>query len=272
MASVPSPVSTSLRPDETVLRGGLLKHAVVLGGLRVVENRQFVVLNKSNKLLCQFLTGQAAFRRPLRLSSIVEELQSARDRKYQDLLGQRSAASAPEPPQTASVAASVDDLGLDEPISDKASVARQSRRLRASARKQVPRIAPVELHRPGRPVWICNVLMDNGRGAPAVEATTSNMQWLVDLVSSDITSGVSPRLAYGAPSGAKRRPRLLADGSREYFVRGSWIKKKKVAGKFRTMKRRPSDEEVPPRRRRVVRHAPAQLAVASDVDPLDMPL
>ena len=163
-------------------------------------------------------------------------------------------------------------LAWTEPISDKASVARQSRRLRASARKQVPRIAPVELHRPGRPVWICNVLMDNGRGAPAVEATTSNMQWLVDLVSSDITSGVSPRPAYGAPSGAKRRPRLLADGSREYFVRGSWIKKKKVAGKFRTMKRRPSDEEVPPRRRRVVRHAPAQLAVASDVDPLDMPL
>ena len=251
------PVCVGLHSSELVLRGGSLKGPEVLSGLRVVDGKPFVYLQQSNTVLCRFLTGHPACFRPLAKTSVVEDLRRLRDEAYTQAMDELIAASMPVPEP----AASVEDLGLEEatagddpkdapPISQ-----RWVRRRRQAFIKQLPRTATVNCLRPGAAPWPVTILLENGRGAPAMWATAANFDRLLELVRADIATGAYRRKPHPKSHAAegRRAPRRNADGTKEYFIRGRWVAKKTEVGKdgkrrVKTLKRRPTDDHrsVPP--------------------------
>ena len=248
------PVCVGVHATELVLRGGSLKGPAVLSGLRVVDEQQFVYLQQSNPVLCKFLTGQAACARPMAKTSVVEDLRKLRDRAYKEALDGLLAAGAPAPLVNAP-AASVDDLDLEAPEAEPAAsvdapaASRSSRWYRRAARLQVPRTTTVTCQRPGAAPWSVTLLMENGRGAPAMLATAENFDRLLEFVRGEVASDTFRRKAHPKANKAegRRKPRTLEDGAREYFVRGRWVAKRKVLGddgikRVRTLKRKPTEE------------------------------
>ena len=248
------PVCVGLHSTELVLRGGSLNGPSVLSGLRVVDDKQFLHLQQSNPVLCKFLTGKAACFRPMAKTSVVEELRKLRDRAYKEALDGLLAASVPAPLVNAP-AAPVDDLDLDAPgvepaaLVDATAASRSSRSLLRAARMQVPRTTTVTCQRPGAAPWSVTLLLENGRGAPAMWATSANFDRLLELVRAEIASDTFRRKAHPKASKAegRRAPRKRDDGSREYFVRGRWVTKRSVVGddgvkRIRTLKRKPTEE------------------------------
>jgi hypothetical protein len=243
-------------PTELVLRGGLLKGPVVLTGLQIVMEKQFVVLRKTDKILNGFLTGLPASGRPLAHTLIMEKLQQLRNSKGKDLLAELQNPAGEEAGAIVPVViGEVDDLGLDIPVDVVVSVHPVGKRLRGTsiraARSQLPMTAVVSVERPHGSMWQPVLLLDVAHKAPAMECTAANFQALFELVQADLAEGTCHRKPYGSdcPLPVAKAPRRYPDGSREYWVRNKWVRKTKLANdsmpvvrKFRTLKRRSSDE------------------------------
>ena len=170
----------------------------MLTRLRVVDGKQFVYLQKNSAELCRFLTGKSAYTRPLAASTAFEEVLAARDKTYKASLRELMEGAAEAPAAADEQPPAVDDLGLDEPLVAAAGAPGHDRKLgkrqRASALKQLPRMAAVLVQRPGRPDWAPAVLMDNGRSAPAIEASASAgfmAPWWWVLMATSITSSTA---------------------------------------------------------------------------------
>jgi hypothetical protein len=259
LAAVDDSKSTSLGtlPTEIVLRGGLLKGPVVLAGLSVVLGKQFVALRKADKVLNEFLTGRPAHLRLLAKTSIFEKLLALRNGRCRDLLAEiRQPAGDDAGVMVAGAEGQKDDLGLDDPgdvLVAENHVAQRARSVSHRVLKsQLHRTAVVSQEQPDGTLWKPVLLVDVAHKAPAMECVAANFQALFDIVQADLADGTSHRKRYGSdcPLPAAKAPRHYGDGSSEYWVRGRWVRRYKLASdtrpvihrKYRTLKRKPSDE------------------------------
>ena len=278
------PIVTGLHKTELVLRGGFLDTPAVLTGLRVVEGRQYVTLHKHNKTLVRFLTGKATFRRPLARTAIIEGLMAARALKQKTLIADSEASVESAAPGDDDD----DDLDLaDGPKSSAVTPAKRTSWRKAFVNKtQLPLADVVEVLRPGSDPFRPRMLLSTVRGneAVAIEATADNLEVVLCAVRDD-ESSVAPSGTTGGGEPRKRPPRKLDDGSREYFIRGRWVNKRRErdeagAVKVRTLLRRPTDEPPKAGRRRARQTgsglAPSgafrQIPVKVEVDDLNLDL
>jgi hypothetical protein len=245
-------------PTEIVIRGGHLKKPEMLKGLLIINERRFVPLIKANKVLSGFLAGVTPGKRPLARTLIIEKLAELRNTKYKELVAELRMPAGEDAAAIAPIAnGPVDDLDLDSPgvafvalvPVDRQARAPADRRSRSLGR-QLPQIVVVSVERPDGTTWSPAVLVDRNPKAPAMECTAENLQALFDFVQADFEDGTLHRRPYGSdrPPVLAKAPRQYPDGSREYFVRGRWVRKTKLPPippanvRFKTLKRKSSDE------------------------------
>jgi hypothetical protein len=247
-------------PTEMVIRGGMLKGPAVLTGLCTALDKPFIPLRKSDKVLSLFLTGRPAGLRPLANTLIIEKLLELRNNKRRDLAAEirrdlRMPAVDDAGAMVAVADGQVDDLGLDDPAEVLVAVDPVDKRRRGICNRavlsQLPRTAAVSVERPDGTVWEPVLLVDVAHKAPAMECVVANFQALFEIVQGQMTDGTSQRKQYGKehPLSESKAPRHHPDGSREYWVRGKWIRRYKIPSssrpalrKYRTLKRKSSDE------------------------------
>jgi hypothetical protein len=253
MVGVQRPISLGVESTEIVIRGGHLKSPLVMTGLAVVDHIQFIKLRKTNKVLSSFLTDKPAFQRPLAKTLVFEKLGLLRNAKYHELLVEVQTAGTEGQGEEEQ---EIDDLGLDEPeVGGRLSNWSRHRGRYRAAVKLIPRMAIVSFERPGQLAWEPMLLMESATKVPAMECSTANLQAMFALVQLDLSDGSVHRPQHGRQreQAQTKPPRLLADGSREYWIRGGWVRKIRLAApippadppdgrKFKTLKRRSSDE------------------------------
>jgi len=273
-------VKLGLEPGEIVLRGGFLKTPAVLGGTVTVLNKPFVYLWRTAGTLQDFLSPAAAFKRPLKNCAVFDRLAALRNAEFQKIKAalEREGEAAGDSQQSGKSEAWHDDLDLDDGPASSPDPKRPRKRGQKSKTEAalMPKTVQVVYERPGKSPWEPILLLEPARRAAAMEATAENFQILFDLVNYGLpadkaASGASsPSRAQVADEGRGPKARLLADGSREYFIRGRWVRKTRmeeastgVADKrrFRTLIRRPSDEG--PRIRKAPKRAPKAAAAAT---------
>ena len=255
MAAKSLPVILGTLPTELVIRGGHLKEPAMLKGLLITNERRFVLLLKANKVLSGFLAGVTPGKRPLARTLIIEKLAELRNIKHKELVAELRLPAGGDAAAIVPIAAGpVDDLGLDSPGAAPVEDVRMDRASRAlclrSVQRQLPQIVVVSVERPDGTTWLPVLLLDRAPKAPAMECTADNLQALFDFVQADFDDGSSHRRPYGSdrPHGLAKAPRQYPDGSREYWVRGKWIRKTKLPTtppanlRFKTLKRKSSDE------------------------------
>jgi hypothetical protein len=226
MAVVGSPIACGGLPSELVVRGGGLEKPVVLTELKEESGKRFYHLVKDNEVLALLLTGSGKSRRLLANSLTIENLGRLRDDKFAELatdLGWQSGSQSSAP---------VDDgLGLVPASTLKSS----PRKLRCPPQINLlmPRTAEVEMEMPDGTPWRPLVLLGDRKSNPYIEATEENFNNLYILVQHEMSGGDSKRERHGAGREAdeKKDPRLLDNGSKEYWVesRQRWYQKKLVS-------------------------------------------
>jgi hypothetical protein len=238
-------VSLGLLPNEIVIRGGLLLKPVIVSNVSVVAGAHYLVLIKSNPVLCQFLAGQTSCKRPLVKTMVFETLQKARNTKFKELVEEARGASGDLGPGEADDADIEDKLGLDLDVV--VSSPTKGKRKVAISRlvAQVPSAAKVSML---GGEWCPMMLMEGSTKAPAIEATPDNLRRLFDMAQAEMEDGIAKRARHGSNSGDRPEPRG-PQGRREYVVGNKWVTKIRVEDaaenkgrKFRTLKRRRSDE------------------------------
>jgi hypothetical protein len=259
MAAVEDKIkSTSLgtMPTEMVIRGGMLKGPAVLTGLCTALDKPFVPLRKSDKVLSLFLTGRPSSQRPLAKTLIIETLLTLRNNKRIDLAAEIRMPAGDDAGAMVAVADGLaDDLGLDDPAEVLVAVDPVGKRRRGICNRavlsQLPRTATVSVERTDGTVWEPVLLVDVAHKAPAMECVVANFQALFEIVQGQMSDGTSQRKQHGQehPLPGSKAPRHHPDGSREYWVRGKWVRRYKIASstrpalrKYRTLKRKSSDE------------------------------
>ena len=267
------PIQVGTEPSEIVLRGGFLTNPVVLNDCVEVDGTKFLYLWKTRTSLALFLNKRGAYARTLKTCRVFGRLAALRNSEYKKR--QRAFGAAGEADKSVlemlqPVSADALDIdGAEEGDTGKSKGTRRLRRAVKVAKKLMPRAATVSYERPGQVPWEPSVLLELATKAVAMECTSDNFRILFDLVRHDMldqeTVGES---AGNIPKPAARLPRVLADGSREYFIRGRWVRKTKTASenpnavadkrKFSCLVRRPSDEASGPRVRKNRSKARAQ--------------
>ena len=275
-------IKTGLEPSEIVIRGGFLQTPAVLGDTVTVFGKPFVYLWKSSNVLRNFLVRPTkSCRKTLCHTAVFDQLATLRNAEYQRLkrclsssLGTAAQSDDERPPTAADPP--TDDLGIEAEERQSGKKAKRDRKPKITA-KLLPRIVTVSYERPGMAPWQPSLLCEPGTKSAAMEATTENFQVLFDIVhktgASANASGTADRSSSDAAVQGKQA-RLLADGSREYFIRGRWIRKLRspaAAGtakgpvsdkrKFTTLVRRPSEEASGPKVRKSRRPRPKQTAL-----------
>jgi hypothetical protein len=259
--------------DELVLRGGFLPAPIVIN-VKVVADRKFIALSKSSVVLSQFLTGTAAYKKPLARTLFIERLSDARNAKVNAFIGEIRAAKVIEPDtathQASDPVASL-DLDVDEPTGTSSNNGPRRRRISiGTLMKQLPVFAEVEY--PGDASWAPKVLMERQNVAPSIEATATNFEKLLELAKADLADDSVRRLPHGSsPDKVLKAPRGEA-GNRSYFrcANKRWITKTLVGRcKYRTLKRRSSDEAPPAPKPAAKRRRKATAAVPSAPGPSD---
>jgi hypothetical protein len=274
-----SPVALGCLPTEVVLRGGRLQEPLVLTGLRVVNGKQFVTLCKASSVLNRFLCKSSVCKRPLAGTLVFEQLTKLRNEAYQRLLAQ--AASEPCEPQEeqADLAALLDlDASPGVLVASLPVDASAAKRIRLPKRlaAQLPKTLTVTMEASAGMRWEVTLLAECARKSPAMEASAANFSSLLEWVEADLHDDHIRRLQHGALVATEdRRSPRGPKHAREYFVKGTWVTKIREAEpapygdgrRFRTLKRRGSDEEVRPKnsRRRAGRPSGSR-AVASVPD------
>ena len=279
------PITVGLQPSEFVLRGGLFPAPHVLDSCVVVGGDKYLYLWKTSPVLASFLMGKAAARRPLKSCKIF--LQMATLRNLEHKIRTRAFAAAPESDlPTPVVGEAVDGLDIDgaDQVSDKKTPGvRASRRASKVAKQVLPKVVHIEVMIPGREPWRPRVLLETATRAVAMECTAENFHTLFELVSHDLMDGGGDMASSsGGQAEPHKRPRILSDGSREYFIRDRWIRKTRMpvqtAGvvadrrKFKCLVRRSSEEAAMPKQRRASAKgkAKARAAGPAGLDDLDL--
>jgi hypothetical protein len=255
MAAERLPVMLGTLPTEIVIRGGHLKQPEMLKGLLIINERRFVPLIKANKVLSGFLAGVTPGKRPLARTLIIEKLAELRNTKHKELVAELRMPAGEDAAAIAPIAnGPVDDLELDSPGVAPVALVPVDRKSRAKCLRfvgrQLPQIVVVSVERPDGTTWSPAVVLDRNPKAPAMECTAENLQALFDFVQADFEDGTLHRRPYGSdrPPVVAKAPRQYPDGSREYFVRGRWVRKTKLPPippanvRFKTLKRKSSDE------------------------------
>ena len=201
-----------LAPDEVVLRGGFLKSPAIMAGCEEVGGAMYMPMLKSDPILSNFLSPLPCNRRPLRGTTVLEELQ---------LLRNNFICSAGTLPPEAD-----DDetqqLGLGGDASAK------KRRSRAKLEKTLPPTVEVVFVKSGFPDWRVNLKLEKYiRMAPAMEVTIANLRALFARVRADLEEGIIKRQRNGGPQGAARKPRAAA-GKRSYWKGKKWLLKERI--------------------------------------------
>jgi hypothetical protein len=248
MAALDRKTTLGLLPTELVVRGGMLDKPMVVTDLVLLHDRQFWRLKKSDSKLSQFLTGVTASMRQLSNTLVFERLTADRDARYTAALqglGFDGGGDVGEERK--------DDLGLEgsgggSPV---------SRKIKTRVRSQMPATVTLAIDLPDGSVWQPVVAMDPPKVAIAMEAITENFDALFMLVRLDLEDGTSRRAQWGHERelGEGKAPRVLDDGSREYWDAGTvrtgrWVRKVPIPledspgqkRKFRCIIRKPSDE------------------------------
>ncbi len=243
MASVDRKTFLGQLPTELVLRGGMLDKPIVVTDIVMIQGRQFMRLRKGDAKLSQFLTGVALSQRQMSNSTVIERLTTLRDDKYTILLQELGHAGG-----TDTVEESADDLGLNGSTGGSPT----TRPNKSKVRSLMPAITTLAVVLPDGSEWQPSVMMDPRHIAPAMEATSENLDALFVLVRQDMDDGNVRRPQFGCERepGVAKAPRLLSDGSREYWSGHRWVRKLPVpkgviAGqtrKFTCLVRRSSDE------------------------------
>jgi hypothetical protein len=278
-------------PDELVLRGGQLKEAVLLMGIQDVGVVRFTTLFKNCPKLCQFLTGEAAYKRPLAKSLVFELLASERNKAMLQLVRVLQEASLPLPPvgeDDPTAALRLDSEPVRPSVAADAIVAAEADEIVAARRRglvgQLPPYVEVVVHHPGAAPWSLRVLVARRNTAASIEATAANFKTLYQCVQHDLQAGTSSRERFRQPEGMSRKEPRGDKGAREYWVRNRWVRKEASSEppktkrahtpRYRTLKRRGTDEQalaalgapVAPRRRKA--QAAAAAAPVLDAAPV----
>ena len=202
-----------LAPDEVVLRGGFLQGPAIVGGCEEVDGAMYMPLLKHDPVLSNFLSPLPCNRRPLRGTTVLQELQRLRN-DYISSAGTFPPAEADD--------AETEQLGLGGDASAK------KRRSRAKLEKALPRTVEVVLVKSGFPDWRVNLKLDKyTRMVPAMEVTPANLRALFQRVRADLEEGRIKLERKGGCQGAARRPRTAA-GRRGYWKGKKWLLKERV--------------------------------------------
>jgi hypothetical protein len=267
MDVVGSNIACGVLPSELVIRGGGLEKPIVLTELKEESGKRFFHLVKDNENVALLLTGACKSRRLLANSLTIEHLGRLRDDKFNQLAAELGGQAGGQ------LAASEEDvLGL---VAVSASTpSPRKARVKLQIQSQMPTSAAVEIELPDGTMWRPVVLLTDRKTNPHMEATTENFNNLYILVQHDLSAGEHKRERHGAGREAdeKKEPRVLDNGSREYWVeaRRRWVQKKPIQEdsleeepdnkkkdepdnkrkKYTSLYRVPSDESVLPSRGR----------------------
>ena len=233
---------------ELVLRGGYLKAPMVMTRLSVVDGDQYMSLWKSSPELAKFLFHGCSHSKQLKHMKVFETLACLRNAaiKASQIALVLSPADSAEPDLA-------DQLDLDAEHVSATGVAGtvRSRKMSfAKASKLLPRTVMVTCKRAGQLPWQPRVLVEAPHKAPAIQATSENLQILFSIVDNEATHGGDDtdapvaRKAIKEPRGGK--------GDREYWNGKHWLRKTVVgrmgapsrpfARKVRVLKRRGTEE------------------------------
>ena len=202
-----------LAPGEVVLRGGFLNGPAIMGGCEEVGGAMYMPMLKSDPILSNFLSPMPCNRRPLRGTTVLEELQRLRNEYI------CSAGTVP-PPEAEDD--ETQQLGLGGDASAK------KRRSRAKLEKTLPPTVEVVLAKSGFPDWRVKLKVEKWvRMAPAMEVTCAKLRALFARVRADLEEGRIKRERNGGPQGAARRPRV-AGGKRGYWKGKKWLLKERI--------------------------------------------
>lgn len=245
-----------LLPGEVVLRGGNLPAPLVLSDLKEVGGKLFFYLYKTHKGSNAFLTKTPMCQRPLARTLVPERLATLRNSAVAAMLADAPDASASGEPDFA------DLLALDSGSSSSPTKSALKRQQLKQRRNTLPATVEVTLAEEGLAPWTPTVLVERMNKVVAMEATESNFQSLFAYVAHDF--GLGDRLRQ-APAPAQKPPRG-PQHARQYWTGSHWITKVAegpatrkntslpAATRFRTLKRRGSDEQPPgPRARQASR-------------------
>ena len=280
-----SPVALGCLPTELVIRGGRLQEPLVLTGLREANGKQFVTLSKASSVLNRFLRKSSVCKRPLAGTLVFEKLTKLRNDAYQQLLIQAASGPVEAPQEQDDLAALLDlDASPGVIVASSPCDAPASKRIRIPRRLavQVPRTLTVTMQASAGQQWEVILLAECARKNPAMEASAANFTKLLEWVEADLHDDQVRRPQHGALVAAtdRRSPRGPKH-AREYFVNGTWVTKMPEAEpapygrRFRTLKRRGSDQEVRSKNSRgragaAVRHGVAVTrAIDGDGDGVD---
>ena len=169
-------------------------------------------LLKSDPVLSYFLFPMSCNRRPLRGTTVLEELQRLRN------IFIFSAGTLP--PEGA------DDEAQELELVGDASA--RKRRYRARLERNLPpTTVEVVLVKTGFPDWRVNLKLDKFvRMAPSMEVTSANLEALFEWVRADLEEGTIKRQRKGGPQGAARRPRTAAGQLRYWKGNGLLLKER----------------------------------------------
>ena len=142
------------------------------------------------------------------------------------------------------------------------------------ARRVMPKITAVTLERSGFEPWTVNLLLERDNMAPGMEVTANNFAKLFALVDHDLAHGAHHRQRLGANVTARPKPRGPSS-ARQYFIKNRWLTKiplqddaaaarptVTLGKRFRTLKRRSSQDTTPSLRPRRLPNASSAAADA----------
>jgi hypothetical protein len=247
------PILLGCQTTEQVIRGGYLKHPLVITGLREAGGKQFIRLSKNSRDLHHFLCKEALCRRPLARSLVFEKMAELRNEAYQMLLKEMSESAVPLAGSAVEDLAALLDLDGEANVASVPCLGTGKRRVsNQRLHVQLPATVQVSVERLGQEPWVVELLADPARVAPSMEVSAENFASLFALVDADVSNGDVRRKPHGAARDETNRkgPRGPKD-ARQYFIKGKWVTKMPKTGAeslkpygrtFRTLKRRDSGE------------------------------
>lgn len=200
-----------LAEDEIVLRGGFLKSPAIYGGCTEVGGAMFMPLLKSDPVFSNFLSPRPCNKRPLRGTTVPEELQKLRN-QFIVTKGEDQEA---------------DDYAKDLGLGGEAP-SKKRRVYKDKAEKTLPPTVEVVYKKEGFADWRVRLKVDKWvRYAPAMEVTAENLQALFERVRADLEDGGVKRERFGGPVGAARQPKGPRE-KRRFWIGTKWLEKRRL--------------------------------------------
>ena len=248
LCSAIAAMEIGLRCTEAVVRLSPDQPPFVIQGLEHLEDSQWIRLTRKDTALSKLLAGKR--RNILNKCSVFDKIADSHrlalvKLRAADIVQEDGSPDTPGPVDKAALLG----LGDDEEV-------RTSRRKTKKKRLELTELPlavaiSVDIGEDKEP-WVVRALTGTGRTgrkAVAIEFTVDNMRMLRSLVLDEVSTRASPPTPASARRSAARPPRVLGDGSREYYCGRAkrWVIKKVVAkGKYRCLTRKATPLEPPP--------------------------